>query len=480
MRRLFFAFLACVWLVADSTGANPAIETRAVWLTTNFGLDWSAAGLSVDSRKAQLRDMLDKLCDANFNTVLFQVRIRGDVLYRSNIEPLSPYAGRGFDPLQFAIDECHRRGMECHAWFVTYPVGNKRQVAEHGQTSVVRLRPDICKFFGSEWYLDPGNPATRRYILSLIDEIVQNYDIDGLHLDYIRYPDRPAHFPDNDAYRRYGGGMSLADWRRNNVNMLVAEIYDAVKKQKPWVQVSSAPVGKYRSLNDGRNGWTAYESVYQDAGYWMRAGKHDALYPMMYYRGADFEPFLRDWKQNSNNRLLIPGLGVYQLLPQEKNWSAGDITGQIDNTRRNGIKGQAYFRAGIITANTKGIDAIIRQRYYRYPAKLPPMTWLDNIAPNSPTDLEVFLNNRGKLCLRWKPDNSSEAQTYTVYCSTEENVDTNAPDNILATGIHAHHIELDMTYGDFGFYYSVSASDRFHNESVPCFPAYFAHTRLAK
>jgi uncharacterized lipoprotein YddW (UPF0748 family) len=480
MKRQFFAFLWCLLSVIALTGNNPAVETRAAWLTTNFGLDWPATGLSAERQKAQFRNMLDKLSEANFNTILFQVRIRGDVFYLSKIEPLSPYAGREFDPLRFAIEECHQRGMECHAWFVTYPVGTKKQVAEQGRISVVRLRPDICKYYNGEWYLDPGNPAARSYILSLINEIVQNYNIDGLHLDYIRYPDRPVHFPDDDTYQRYGRGMNLSDWRRNNVNILVSEIYDAVKKQKPWVQVSSAPIGKYRNLAYAKGDWTAYESVYQDAGYWMRAGKHDALYPMMYYKGGDFELFLRDWMQNSNNRLLVPGLGAYQMLPQEKNWSVEDITGQIDYTRKNGLKGQAYFRAGIITAGAKGIDVLLRRQYYPYPAKLPPLSWLDNVAPSSPIDLEMFLNGKGKLCMHWKPANPAEMQTYTIYCSSEENVDVNNPENILATGLRSNQIELEMTYGEFGFYYSVTASDRFHNESVPCFPAYFAHTRYGK
>jgi len=459
---------------------NPSVEVRAVWLTTMWNLDWPSPNLNIEGQKQQLIKILDQLKGANINTVFFQARLRGDVFYNSKIEPLSNHAKRGFDPLAFAIEECHKRGIECHAWFVTFPLGNKKQVDAHGRNSIVKKRPDLCKFFNGEWYLDPGNPDTRKYLLSLVDEIVRNYDIDGIHFDYIRYPDKAAKFPDGESFRRFGRGMRLDDWRRSNINQLVSEIYDNVKVLKPWVQVSSSPLGKYKELGYGQNGWTAYGSVYQDTGYWMKSGKHDAVYPMMYYKEELFYPYLEDWIRNSNYRMIVPGLGAYRLLPQEKNWGLKDITDQIDFSREKKVAGQAYFRAGNVLNNLKGIETTLKQQYYRYPAKLPAMTWLDNVAPNSPVDLEVFLNNNGQLCIRWQPDTNNEQQTYTIYCSHKEDIDINNPENILATGVRGNQVLLNMQYGEYGFYYAVSASDRFHNESVACFPAFFVHSRLQK
>ena len=476
-KQVFFIFfLLSIYAPLSLKSSNPATEVRAVWLTTNYGLDWPSPGSDPESQKIQLQSILNKLRESNFNTVFFQVRVRGDVFYSSNIEPFNSLATKEFDPLQFVINECHKRGLKCHAWFVVYPVGTKKLVASQGRNSVVRKHPELCKFHNGEWYLNPGNPGTRKYILSLIDEVTHNYDIDGIHLDYIRYPEKAASFPDKDTYRKYGSGMNLADWRRNNINLLVAEIYDHVKEQKPWVQVSSSPVGKYQNLNYDKGGWTAYESVYQDAAYWLESGKHDALYPMLYYKDEDFYPYLKDWIKYSNNRLIVPGLGAYQLLPHEKNWSLDDITEQVDFIRENEIKGQAYFRAGIITNNTKNINEILKQDYYQFPAKLPPMWWQDNISPNSPINLEAFINDKGKFCLRWQPSDKQEEQTYTVYYAPEENVDVNNPENILVTGIKDNQIELEPTFGEFGLYYSVTASDRFQNESVPCFPAFFYHS----
>jgi uncharacterized lipoprotein YddW (UPF0748 family) len=476
MKRLFFAFLLHMLPVLCLTGANPAVEVRAVWLATNFGLDWRASGSTVDEQKKQLVTMLDNLRRSNFNTVFFQVRGRGDVFYFSDIEPLSPLAGGGFDPLGFVVEECHRRGLECHAWFVTYPVGTRKQVAVQGYKSIVKKRPGLCKYYHGEWYLDPGNPAARSYILSLIDELTGNYDVDGIHLDYIRYPDEALHFPDRDTYARYGQGTPLADWRRNNVSILVSEIYHSVKKQKPWVQVSSSPVGKYRMLEYRKGDWTAYESVYQDACRWMRTGKHDALYPMMYFKGQDFPLFLKDWVQNSGGRMIVPGIGAYQMLPHEKDWSLNDITEQLDCARESGAKGQSFFRAGIIANDTKGINHTLREGYYRYPAKLHPLSWIDSVAPPPPVGFEAAENSRKKLCLKWQAAQKDEYQTYTIYCASTDTADVNNPENILASGVRDTQAELDMTYGEFGLYYSVTASDRFHNESRPCVSVFVVHS----
>lgn len=475
----FLVVVAFWFLFVTGKGQTPAVEVRAVWLTTNWNLDWPNPNHSIELQKAHLKSILDKLQQLNINTVFFQSRIRGDVFYNSQIEPISPYAKKGFDYLQFAIEECHKRGIECHAWFVTFPVGSRKQVAAHGKNSVVNKKRSICKLFNGEWYLDPGNPEARTYLVSLVDEIIKNYDVDGVHFDYIRYPEKAIRFPDNDTFKKYGNGMALNDWRRNNINILVSDIYDRVKASKPWVQVSSSPIGKYKDLGAQGSSWTAYSSVFQDAIQWVNLGKHDALYPMLYYKENDFYPYLDDWKRLSSDRLLVAGIGVYQMLPSEKNWDLKNITDQIDYIRENRVGGQAFFRAGNVLDNEKGIGLNLRD-YYQYPAKLPAMTWLDNIAPNSPVDLEVYKNENGKLCLKWQAYEDDEKQYYTVYCSFNEDIETNNPQNVLATGIRGNYIELDMEYGDFGLYYSVTASDRYHNESVVCFPAYFVHSEFEK
>jgi uncharacterized lipoprotein YddW (UPF0748 family) len=476
--RLLFTLLI---LPVYAFSQPPAAEVRAVWLTTNWGLDWPAQGTSVRAQKEQLRRILDQLQEANFNVVLFQARAQGYVFYKSKIEPLSPYFNHGdnFDPLAFAVEECHKRGMECHAWIIAYPMG-KATVRYTGKgrrrkAAVVQNKPPYYKAIGGRWYLDPGMPETRDLIVSIVKEIVKNYDVDGIHFDYIRYPGNTREFPDDDTYRKYGKGMKLYDWRRENINMLVTESYDAVKSIKKWVQVSSSPLGRYKVLSDVApdDGWTAYETVFQDAGHWLKSGKHDLLFPMMYYREYYFYPFLKDWTANSNGRLIVPGLGVYQM--DEQNWPLYDITDQMKYIRENNVPGAAYFRTGNVLNNLKGIlDSIYT--YYPTPAKLPPLTWLDNIAPDSPDNLQIFKGGNGELNIRWDAPDEEEDYIYNIYVSDTEDIDTNNVGNILAAGLRTNSYSFPVREGDFGYYYTVTASDRYHNESVICFPAYFSHS----
>lgn len=457
----------------------PATEIRAVWLTTNWGLDWPRQAGSVTSQKNELRSILDRLEENNINIVLFQARMQGTTMYRSSIEPLNPIFNHseGFDPLAFAIEECHKRGMECHAWIIAYPDEKVKYSGKGKRRKIVNSKPSYYKEIDGRWYLDPGRPETREHILSITKEIVRNYDVDGVHFDYIRYPSNTRKFPDSDTYQKYGKGQNIYDWRRDNINKLIFDIYDSVKSIKNWVQVSSSPLGRYRVLPHAPNdGWTGYETVFQDAGNWMRSGKHDLVFPMMYYKERLFYPFVEDWVANSGGRYVVPGLGAYQMMSNEQNWSLQNLTDQMTYLRQNkDVKGQAYFRAGNILDNLKGINDSI-QAYYPYPAKLPALTWLNNASPNSPVNLEIYKDRNGMLNIKWDAPGNSESYTYTVYVSSSEDIDTNDARNILATGIHNNNIAFPIRTGEFGMYYTVTASDRYHNESVICFPTFFSHS----
>ena len=226
--------LACVSLYASS----PKYETRAVWLTTNWGLDWPSHPVrrpaDVPRQQRELVDILDRLQAMGINTVFFQARIRGEVFYASQYEPwagvLSGGRNPGYDPLAFVVDECHRRAMECHAWLVTFPVGSNRQVRKQGRASMVARHRSWCKQSDGEWFLDPGNPEVRSYLTGLVSEVVSKYDVDGIHLDYVRYPDDARRFPDTDSFRKWGkGATSRARWREQNITATVTAIYDEVK-----------------------------------------------------------------------------------------------------------------------------------------------------------------------------------------------------------------------------------------------------------
>lgn len=462
------------------TYSQPKYEIRATWLTTLGGLDWpsqkATSAKGIERQKQELCEILDALKRANFNTVLLQTRLRGDVIYPSAIEPftesLTGHEGGNpnYDPLKFAIEECHRRGMELHAWIVTIPIGNTRQVNLLGKKSITKKQPSICKLYKGTWYLDPGNPQTDNYLASIVHEIVSRYDIDGIHLDYIRYPERAKDFPDQSTYRKYGKKENLEQWRRNNITRIVRRIYAETKLLKPWVKVSSSPVGKY---NDTRRypskGWNAYEVVYQDARLWLKEGIHDALFPMMYFQGNHFYPFALDWQENKNRRWIVPGLGIYFLHPQEQNWQLDEVIRQIHFLRNIHMDGQAYFRNRFLLNNTKGLLDELKEYFYTQPAVVPPMTWVDSIAPSAPTKPYFMPLTKGvKLSWSASSDNLPAPVYYRVYASNTYPVDITQPSNLIEVRTDStSYIFYPEVPWEERIYWAVTAVDRCGNESSP-------------
>lgn len=476
------------FLILFNLSAQPAPkhEVRAAWITAVYGLDWPRAKATtpagIRKQKDELVEILDKLKEANFNTVLFQTRTRGDVLYKSDIEPynaiLTGESGKdpGYDPLAFAVEECHKRGMECHAWMVTIPLGGRKHVASLGKQSVTRRQPKICVPYKREYFLNPGNPQTKEYLMSLVKEVVERYDVDGVHFDYLRYPERAFRFPDSYDYRKYGNGRSLDQWRRDNITEILRYIYKGVKQLKPWVKVSTCPVGKYRDTSRySSKGWNAFHVVYQDVQGWLGEGIQDQIYPMMYFRGNAFYPFALDWQEQSNGRHVVPGLGVYFLHPSEGNWGLDEIKRQINFVRNHHLAGEAHYRVKFVTDNTQSLYDVLQDEFYTYPALQPPMTWADSIAPSTPTELTAERIADGYTRLRWKAatDNDKRnAPTYVVYASDELPVDTQDPANIVATGIReAEYIYAPILPWTSRRHFVVTAIDRYGNESAPSAPA---------
>ncbi|MDR0796370.1 MAG: family 10 glycosylhydrolase [Tannerella sp.] len=487
------SILSLILLIANLPVAGsdyPKQEIRAVWLTTIFGLDWPRRTVSNKTeeirQKQELCDILDSLRDAHFNTVFVQTRLRGDVIYDSKIEPVSKvftgYYGRlpGYDPLQYIIDECHKRGMECHAFFVTFPVGSARVVAEQGASSVVNRRPELCLQHRNEWYLDPGLPETADYVLSLVKEVVQNYDIDGVQFDYIRYPEAANSFPDQRSYAKYGNGQQIADWRRENINRFIGRIHDWVKQEKPWVQVSSSPLGKYRRLSQYPNiGWTAYDDVFQDPKAWLQAGKQDMIVPMMYYRQNDFYPFVNNWMEQTTRRSRVVGLGAYRLSASEGNWNLSEIKDQMDYARKQGVAGLAFFRTQFVIENEKGLYHELKYNFFKYPAQLPPLVWMNDAVPDAPREIVVKRDNN-YLKLTWDAP-SNEDYVYTVYYAPSNAIDTDKAQSILATGIRGTEVYLPVNINSEQEYsFCVTASNRYRIESQPSRGTYYYLSKYEK
>jgi len=484
MRHKFLICLSVLVCLAMSLCAQipqhfPKRESRAVWITTLSGLDWpktkATSTANREKQQAELCALLDQLQAIHINTVLLQTRIRGAVIYPSAIEPwdvaLTGQYGKdpGYDPLRFAIDECHRRGMECHAWVVTIPAYKIALAKQIGAKGVVRTNPTLCKKHSDMYYLDPGLPGTADYLTAICKEIVGKYDVDGIHFDYIRYPENAGSFPDADTYKKYGKGQPKAQWRRDNVTRVVRQIYAQVKAIKPWVKVSSSPVGKFRDgTRYSSKGWNCYDAVYQDAQGWLREGIQDALYPMMYFQGNHFFPFAADWREQDQGRSVSPGLGIYFLSPQEKDWSLSVITNQLAYIRDLGLGGQAYFRLRFLTDNVKGLYDYLKREYYPYAALTPACTWIDSVPPTRPEGFVVEQADEGMERLVWQPstDNLGGGVRYNVYVSRQLPVDISNPENLVASSLQAPSYTFNRLVARlYGMHIAVTAMDRCGNES---------------
>ncbi len=455
---------------------SPKREYRAVWVTTIENLDWPKTRIKstadIEKQKNEFTALLDSLAVYNINTILLQTRVRGDVIYPSDIEPFSAVltgkAGKnpGYDPLAFAIEECHKRGMQLHAWIVTLPLGKVQHVNSLGRMSLVRKQPRLCKLYKGSWYMEPGVPETADYLATLVSEIVSKYDVDGVHFDYIRYPDRPRDYNDYALYRRYGKGVAHSDWRRANITRVVQSLYKCVKEIKPWVRVSCAPLGKHGNLTRySSKGWDAHNTVYQEAQRWLKDGIMDALFPMMYFSGNNFYPFMLDWQENSSGRHIAPGLGVYRLMPGEGDWDGHEITRQFFTSREAGAAGTAIFRAEHLLKNYKGVADFLKV-FNRKKALIPALEWSGEPKPESPKNFKG-VHRLGALHLEWGSVNVRSGMPnirYNLYRSASYPVDTENVDNLVAANLS----DTVFVWGDVpqDAHWAVTAVDAFEVESA--------------
>lgn len=446
---LIYILAPTLWAMPDTPAAK--YEARAVWLTTIGGIDWphsyAQSARSISKQKAELDRILDQLQQAGINQVLLQTRIRATTIYPSRYEPwdgcLSGFPGKspGYDALQYAIDACHRRGMELHAWIVAIPIGKWNGT---GCRNLRKTHPGMLRKIGDDGYMNPENPQTARYLADICEEITRRYDIDGIHLDYIRYPETWS--------------IKVPAQRgRDYITHIVRTINQRVKPIKPYLKLSCAPIGKYDDLTRYQSyGWNAYSRVCQDAQGWLQAGLMDELFPMMYFRGKQFYPFAIDWAENTHGRIVAPGLGIYFLSPKEKDWPLETVTREMEFLRSIHL-GHAFFRSKFLTDDTKGIYQFTT-RHNSTLALVPPMTWACHTAPAAPTLLTL---THGQLT--WQPSATEDTIYYNVYASPTYPVDITDGRNLMAIRRTGHTLTVPTTPA---YYYAVTATNRYGIEST--------------
>jgi uncharacterized lipoprotein YddW (UPF0748 family) len=398
-------------------------EFRGVWVTSVGNTDWpSRPGLSSSRQQAELIAILDRAAQLHLNAILLQVRPCCDALYDSKIEPWSEYLtgkmGRApspyYDPLAFAVAEAHKRGLELHAWINPFRAAFRDDKKTAAADHVTRSRPELVRAAGSLLMLDPADPRARGHTLSVILDIVRRYDVDGIHLDdyFYPYPEKgynPADFPDDALWQRYlreGGKLSRGDWRRDNINTFVREVYVSIKREKPWVKFGVSPFGIWRPGHPAQvtSSLDSYETIYADSQKWFSNGWLDYFSPQLYWptdkKEHSFSALLNWWSgQNDQHRHLWPGMRAGAWNDFAGN-PAGETAKEIELTRRQpGATGNVLFRAGFLMANTNGVAAELAG-VYSTPALVPASPWLGNLAPGQP--VLTLAKTAGGMAVNWK------------------------------------------------------------------------------
>lgn len=403
-------------------------ETRAVWLATNYRLDWPPTTFDAEKQKQSLIEIFDDLKSKNFNTVFFQVRANGVVLFNSSFEPLSPYINGevdgdvSYDPLAFAIEQAHKHGLEIHAWLNMNLVftGSEENIFNNPNHICQRKPEWIVEDFRDgqkSYWLDVGLPEVRNYLADLISELVENYDVDGINLDYIRYPGK--NFDDDFSFQVHGKGLTRDEFRRNNITALVKEIYDKVKLIRNEVKVGASPIGVYRRLK-GMNSWESYSELYQDSYRWLKDGIVDYLSPQIYWsmnENPKFDLLAKDWIENSSGRNIVLGIGAY------KDNVKSQIEEMIKLSRQLETSGVAFFRY----QNIKDVS-FPSFSYKTLPAQMP---WLDGKYPVQPIDLTLHKNVDDKFfTLSWKLKNeqtvNDSVEYFSIYNLQKSNSELNS------------------------------------------------------
>jgi uncharacterized lipoprotein YddW (UPF0748 family) len=464
-RNILFIFLFTLSTFAFSQ--SPKYELRAVWISSAGG-DWPKS-TNVAEQQRSLIEIFDNLKKHNFNTIFFQVRPRGNTLYRSSFEPwvaqLSGVLGKdpGWDPLAFAIEEAHKRGLDIHAWFNVAKVWGA-DIFPQNQQHITRAHRNWIKQFENEWWVDMGNPEAREYIENLVKELMNSYDIDGIHFDYVRYPSEK--FDDWGSFRKWSDGLDHAEWRRNNITSFVRSCYEFIQKEKPWIKVGAAPLGIYQSINGAQSVFSGYSGVFQDSRKWLRDGILDYVTPQIYWsigeqnnpNDPDFEALCNNWVRENYGRHVYIGIGAYRENIQS------EIREQIEIARNALANGQAFFR---YEHTVFVIDQI--SNAYKYPALVPPMTWKDSVPPNAPKNISVDASGNSDVLIKWSgPDISADKEKpfrYVVYRSSAKNINIRKPENIVTILPATQYSYRDKLSNGKEYFYTVTTVNRAGNES---------------
>lgn len=493
MRKLTILIVAIMTSLA--LFAQPKREFRGAWMQCVNGM---YLGKSSEQVRNMLSSQLDKLQEAGINVIIFQVRPEGDALYKSNYEPWSRYLtgtqglapADGWDPLAWMIEQCHNRGMECHAWINPYRAKMKSTVL--ASTHAAAQYPERVFQYGDLLIFNPALEVNRKYTCLIVEDILKNYDVDGLHIDdyFYPYPVAGQVIPDQANYERDRRGFnSIEDWRRDNVNLLIRDLHTTIHKTKPWVKFGVSPFGIYRNNPAGvngpegsaTNGTTNYGDLYADVVKWVDKGWIDYNVPQVYWnvgtKVADYEVLCKWWNDYCGKRPLVIGQDVERTVqgvdPTNSNAHQMGYKYNLQRSLKN-VVGSCQWYAEAVCRNPKEYRTYLKTIFHKYPALQPEMKFIDKKAPSKPRKVKIEFAN-GQPTITWASPRSKKemdkAVQFVIYkFAPGEKIDLSSASHIdcitrrMATPFTKLQYALgreDLT----GYTFVITSLDRLHNES---------------
>ena len=478
MRKLF---LLLVLLLTINVSAQQKREFRGAWIQCVNG---QFQGMGTQKMQQTLAYQLDELQKDGVNAIIFQVRPECDALYESRLEPWSRFLtgqqGKApspyWDPLQWMIEQCHKRGMELHAWINPYRAKTKG-TTELAVNHIAVKHPELCFDYDGLTILNPAYKENRDFICEVAKDIVTRYDVDGIHMDdyFYPYPAAGVAIPDEAIYRLYGKGFrNIGDWRRNNVNLFIKQFYETVHIAKPWVKVGISPFGIYRNRKSDANGSHTnglqnYDDLYADVLLWVNQGWLDYCVPQVYWeignKAADYDTLIRWWNDYAGARPLFIGEDIERTVKFSQQEQKRRLSQQMQN-----VKGTVLWYAKAAVDNIGNYGKVLRRNYWRYPALQPEMPFIDNTKPGKPRKVKPVWTSDGYILFWTAPKSkkwNDEATKYAVYRFAKgEKVNIEDPSKLVAVTSDTY-LKLPYQDGRTKFYYVVTALNRLQNESRP-------------
>lgn len=471
-------------------------EFRAVWVATFHNIDWpSAKGLKASDQQSEFLQLLRNLQRNRMNAVVVQVRSNGDAIYKSDYAPWSEYINGAqglapepyYDPLRFMVSAAHDRNMEFHAWFNPFRAISHHRFSSVADSNIARKHPEWTYQYGNTRYLNPGIPEVRNYLTKVVMEVVQKYDVDGIHFDDYFYPYQTngEGLNDVEAFERYGSEFrTIHAWRRHNVDAFIQQVSDSLKSINPRVKFGISPVGIWRNKQDDPNGsnsdarFTSYDGLYADVRKWLESGWIDYVAPQLYWATehprASYDALAPWWAENTFGKHLYIGHAAFKLKEKKStHWKNPEqLPHQLQfNQSYPQIKGSIFYSASSFEGNPHQVDELLQNDRFRYPALIPSMPWKDNIPPQAPDRLMATAKPR-RIRLQWEAPklakDGESASYYIVYrFEGAQAQDMRRADRIRTITKDQVWLDLKVESGK-NYTYLVTAVDRLHNESRTC------------